>query len=233
VQRRRVGEHVALGTVQLPGRRGGEKTRILWIASLVTAGHRPFLVAKWVSCSRRTEDVRMAPVGEEDHRTVGLRHASPTRAGPALGGGARWVRELACATGSIWSIEPTRRASRRRSTDGSSVDANRRVVVSVNDSTTGRLRWRRAGRRRRISRCPRPRTNLERAFEICADKCRNRSRVHPELALRPGCSARARMPPTARACATRREAGATGFDCGAGAVLLRASPRRPGGRVPI
>jgi hypothetical protein len=34
-------------------------------------------------------------------------------------------------------------------------------------------------------------------------------------------------------CATRREAGATGFDCGAGAVLLRALPHRPGGRVPI
>jgi hypothetical protein len=30
------------------------------------------------------------------------------------------------------------------------------------------------------------------------------------------------MPPTARSCATRREAGVTGFDCGAGAVLLRA-----------
>src|ERR1035441_369514 len=56
---------------------------------------------------------------------------------------------------------------------------------------------------------------------------------HTELALRPGFSARARMPPTARSCATRREAGVTGFDCGAGAVLLRASFHRPGGRVPI
>src|ERR1035441_693073 len=56
---------------------------------------------------------------------------------------------------------------------------------------------------------------------------------HIELALRPGFSARARMPPTARACVTRREAGVTGFDCGAGAVLLRALSHRSGGRVPI
>ena len=61
---------------------------------------------------------------------------------------------------------------------------------------------------------------------------RDRSRVEHELALRPGFSAQARMPPTAR---LRHEArgGVTGFDCGAGAVLLRALPHRPGGRVPI
>jgi hypothetical protein len=34
-------------------------------------------------------------------------------------------------------------------------------------------------------------------------------------------------------CATRRAAGVTGFDCAAGAVLLRASPHRPGERVSI
>src|SRR5450755_4715043 len=53
------------------------------------------------------------------------------------------------------------------------------------------------------------------------------------LALRPGFSAQARMPPTAQSCATRREVGVTGFDCGAGAALLRALPHRPGGGVPI
>jgi hypothetical protein len=34
-------------------------------------------------------------------------------------------------------------------------------------------------------------------------------------------------------CATRREAGVTGFDCGAGAVLLSVLSHRPGGFVPI
>jgi len=34
-------------------------------------------------------------------------------------------------------------------------------------------------------------------------------------------------------CATRREAGVTGFDCGAGAGLLSALSHRPGGFVPI
>jgi len=33
--------------------------------------------------------------------------------------------------------------------------------------------------------------------------------------------------------ATRRETWVTGFDCGAGAVLLRAPPHRPGDRAPI
>ena len=53
---------------------------------------------------------------------------------------------------------------------------------------------------------------------------RNRSKVEQELALRPGFSAQARMPPTARFCATRREAWVTGFDCGAGAFYGRYPP---------
>jgi hypothetical protein len=143
-----------------------------------------------------------------------LRHASPTRAGPALGGGARWVGESACATASIWSIEPTRRVSRRRNTDGSSVDANRRVVGSVNDFHDGQAPLETRPAAGDESADARARGRSRAGFEVCADKRPNRSRVHPELALRPGCSARTRMPPTARACATRREAGVTGFDCG-------------------
>ena len=40
-----------------------------------------------------------------------------------------------------------------------------------------------------------------------------------ELALRPGFSAQARIATDGATCVTRREAGVTGFDCGAGAVL--------------
>lgn len=40
-------------------------------------------------------------------------------------------------------------------------------------------------------------------------------------------------PTNGASCATRREAGVTGFDRGAGAVLLRALPHRPGGLVSI
>src|SRR5437016_667289 len=72
----------------------------------------------------------------------------------------------------------------------------------------------------------------QKAFGSGSHKRPDRSRVKDELALRPGFSPPARMPPTARPCATRREAGVTGFDCGAGAVLLPALPHRPGGRVP-
>src|SRR5947209_16655174 len=62
---------------------------------------------------------------------------------------------------------------------------------------------------------------------------RGGSRVGLELALRPGFSPRARNATNGVICATRREARVTGFDCGAGAVLLLALPHRPGGRVPI
>ena len=41
------------------------------------------------------------------------------------------------------------------------------------------------------------------------------------------------MPPTVLLAPRRCVVWATGFDCGAGAVLLRALPHRPGGRVPI
>ena len=51
---------------------------------------------------------------------------------------------------------------------------------------------------------------------------RERSIVGRELALRPGFPAPAGLPPTALR-ATRRDAGVTGFDCGAGAVLPRLS----------
>jgi hypothetical protein len=54
-----------------------------------------------------------------------------------------------------------------------------------------------------------------------------------ELALRPEFSAQVRMPPTVLLAPRRRVVWAPGFDCGAGAVLLRALPHRPGGRVPI
>lgn len=65
-------------------------------------------------------------------------------------------------------------------------------------------------------------------FEHRVTSPRNRSTVGHELALRPGFSSQARMPPTAQ-CATRRGAGVTGFDCGAGALLRRPLPSGPVG----
>ena len=51
-----------------------------------------------------------------------------------------------------------------------------------------------------------------------------------ELALRPEFSAPSPNATNGAICATRREAGVTGFDCGVGVPLLRALPHRPGGR---
>ena len=80
---------------------------------------------------------------------------------------------------------------------------------------------------------PAPADEPEQTFEgLVHINARNRSTVVDELALRPGFSAQARHATNGASCATRREAGVTGFDCGAGAVLLRALPHRPGGRVP-
>ena len=59
-----------------------------------------------------------------------------------------------------------------------------------------------------------------------------RSTVEHELALRPGFSPQGPDATDGATRATRREAWVTGFDCRAGAVLLRALPHRPGGLVP-
>ena len=69
------------------------------------------------------------------------------------------------------------------------------------------------GRWRRVDRCPRPRTSPSRVLRSAHTNARDGSTFERELALRPGFSARARLPPTARP-VTRREAGVTGFDCG-------------------
>jgi hypothetical protein len=53
------------------------------------------------------------------------------------------------------------------------------------------------------------------------------------LALRPEFSAQSPNATNGASCATRREARVTGFDCGAGAVLLSALSHRPGGFAPI
>jgi hypothetical protein len=71
------------------------------------------------------------------------------------------------------------------------------VAVPVDESAAGKLRRRRAGRWRRISRCSargRVRANFSGLVHINA---RIRSSVVDELALRPEFSAQVRMPPTA------------------------------------
>jgi hypothetical protein len=61
---------------------------------------------------------------------------------------------------------------------------------------------------------------------------RDRSSVGRELALRPECSAQARMPPTARPAPRGERRGVTGFDCGAGALFYGVTPPA-GDRAPI
>ena len=105
--------------------------------------------------------------------------------------------------------------------------------VSVDDSGAGVLHGRRASRGRPIGRCPRSRTHPSKPFRAASHK-----RPQQEYSRRrAGPAARILSPSPAAtngaSCATRREARVTGFDCGAGAVLLRALPHRPGGRVPI
>jgi hypothetical protein len=64
----------------------------------------------------------------------------------------------------------------------------------------------------------------ERTLSVIRIVAFERSSVGRTLAMRPGFSAHALMPPTVQTCAMRREAWVSGFDCVAGAVLVRALP---------
>ena len=64
-------------------------------------------------------------------------------------------------------------------------------------------------------------TARNRSSVTCGWPCGQNAQPRPECHRRRGSSA------------TRREVGATGFDCGVGAVPLRAIPHRPGGFVSI
>ena len=127
------------------------------------------------------------------------------------------------AAGAGWRLLGSRRLS--SSPDGQGSIACQRPIlnavwssrVSLNTSARASFAANGTGRRRGISPM-RPRTSPTRIFwgRLHIDG-RNGSTVGRVLALRPGFSVHARMPPTA-CCATRREACVTGVDCGARAA---------------
>ena len=110
--------------------------------------------------------------------------------------------------------------------------------VSFNDSPTGKLRRERARPLEWSQPMPAPANESEQSFwgprtllGSAHTNGRDRSRVDGELALRPGFSPQARMPPTARPAPRGAEPGSLVLTAGPSVVCLMAFSHRPGGCV--